>query len=233
MKIAPTGTLTTGMLTSETFTSEIFTSPSSSTPVQGRLRLALILSLTIGLSGCFKSNPPVHAERYSLPEVSTPASAATPAPANQASQTLVLNRIQLADYLDTDRIVVQLDDITLHPARDHLWVDNLSQELRRGLRTRLASHLKNTAVVDPQPGLPTTARTLNITIDQFHGQMHGYAVISGQWQLGRAGQAATPAQTFKFSTPLAENGYPALVRALGQDLDLLCAQIASQWPALP
>lgn len=230
MKIAPTGTLTTGMLTSE-----ILTSPSSSTPVQGRLRLALILSLTIGLSGCFKSNPPVHAERYSLPEVSTPASAATPtpAPANQASQTLVLNRIQLADYLDTDRIVVQLDDITLHPARDHLWVDNLSQELRRGLRTRLTSHLKNTAVVDPQPGLPTAARTLNITIDQFHGQMQGYAVISGQWQLSRAGQAASPAQTFKFSTPLAENGYPALVRALGQDLDLLCAQIASQWPASP
>jgi uncharacterized lipoprotein YmbA len=191
------------------------------------VKLALIFTLVIGLCGCFKSNPPVHTERYSLPEVS-----ALPV-ASQPAQTLVLNRIQLADYLDTDRIVVQLDDITLHPARDHLWVDNLAQELRRGLRTRLASRLKNTAVVDPQPGLSPAARTLNITIDQFHGQMQGYAVISGQWQFSLAGQASSPAQAFRFTTPLAENGYPALVRALGQDLDALCDQIASQWPASP
>lgn len=189
------------------------------------LRLGMMLTLALSLNACFKSNPPVHTERYSLPETSTPQT-------TTATHTLVLNRIQLADYLDTDRIVVQLDDITLRPARDHLWVDNLSQELRRGLRTRLASRLKQTAVVDPQPGLPTSARTLNITIDQFHGQMQGYAVLSGQWQFSGAGQPL-PSQAFKFTTPLAENGYPALVRALGQDLDLLCDQIASQWPASP
>lgn len=200
------------------------------------LRFGLILTLALSLNACFKSNPPVHTERYSLPETSAPETSAPETSAqptaNAATQTLVLNRIQLADYLDTDRIVVQLDDITLRPARDHLWVDNLSQELRRGLRTRLASRLKQTSVVDPQPGLPVSARTLNITIDQFHGQMQGYAVLSGQWQLSGAGQPL-PSQAFKFTTPLAENGYPALVRALGQDLDLLCDQIASQWPASP
>lgn len=212
MKIAATDTLT---------------SPASPLSVQGGIRLAMVVALAFSLSACFKSNPPVQTARYSLPEVTAPAQA------SQTTHTLVLNRIQLADYLDTDRIVVQLDDITLHPARDHLWVDNLSQELRRGLRTRLASRLKNTAVVDPQPGLASSARSLNITIDQFHGQMQGYAVISGQWQLSGTGQAASPGQTFKFSTALAENGYPALVRALGQDLDLLCDQIANQWPASP
>lgn len=191
------------------------------------LRFGLMLTMALSLNACFKSNPPVHTERYSLPETNTPSTA------NTATQTLVLNRIQLADYLDTDRIVVQLDDITLRPARDHLWVDNLSQELRRGLRTRLASRLTHTAVVDPKPGLPTSARTLNITIDQFHGQMQGYAVLSGQWQLSSGAGHAVSSQAFKFTTPLAENGYPALVRALGQDLDLLCEQIASQWPSSP
>lgn len=188
------------------------------------LELGLALALSLSLSACFKSNPPVKTERYSLPEITAPA------PASTVAETLVLNRIQLADYLDTDRIVIQLDDITMHPARDHLWVDSLSQELRRGLRARLSSHLSPVTVVDPQPGLPASARSLNITIDQFQGQMQGYAVLSGQWQLAGS---SLPAQPFKFTTPLAEDGYPALVRALGHNLDLLCEQIARQWQTAP
>lgn len=191
-----------------------------------QLRFGLAVLLGLSLSGCFKSNPPVKTERYSLPEVTTPQ------PAASQMRTLALGRLQLADYLDTDRIIIQTDDITMQPARDHLWVDNLSQELRRGLRARLASRLGNTLVVDPQPGLPAT-NTLHLTIEQFHGQMRGYAVLSGQWQLISANQVPGPSRAFKFSTPLAENGYPALVRALGQDLDLLSEQIASQLQTLP
>ena len=195
-----------------------------------QLRFGLAVLLGLSLSGCFKSNPPVKTERYSLPEVTTPQAATTQTPT--LTRTLTLGRLQLADYLDTDRIIIQTDDITMQPARDHLWVDNLSQELRRGLRARLASRLGNTLVVDPQPGL-RAANTLHLTIEQFHGQMRGYAVISGQWQLISANQVPGPSRAFKFSTPLAENGYPALVRALGQDLDLLSEQIASQLQTLP
>lgn len=199
-----------------------------------QLRFGLAVLLGLSLSGCFKSNPPVKTERYSLPEVTTPQPAATQTHTltRTLTRTLALGRLQLADYLDTDRIIIQTDDITMQPARDHLWVDNLSQELRRGLRARLASRLGNTLVVDPQPGLPA-ANTLHLTIEQFHGQMRGYAVLSGQWQLISANQVPGPSRAFKFSTPLAENGYPALVRALGQDLDLLSDQIASQLQTLP
>lgn len=195
------------------------------------LRTGLFFILACSLSACLKSNPPVKGERYSLPEIATP----QPANASQqtVTQTLVLNRIQLADYLDTDRIVVQLDDVTLHPARDHLWVDNLSQELRRGLRTRLSSQLPNTAIVDPLPGASVSANSLQLTIDQFHGQMRGYAILSGQWQLLSADRKPLQSQSFKFSTPLAESGYPALVRALGSNLDLLSEQIAGQLQRAP
>lgn len=191
-----------------------------------QLSVGLALMLALSLGGCFKSNPPVKTERYTLPEV------ITAQPSAAQTRTLILNRLQLADYLDTDRIVIQTDDITMQPARDHLWVDNLSQELRRGLRARLASRLGNTRVVDPQPGLPA-ANTLHLTIEQFHGQIRGYAVLSGQWQLITAQQTTGPSQSFKFSTPLAENGYPALVRALGHDLDLLSEQIVAQLQTLP
>jgi uncharacterized protein len=193
-------------------------------------RFGMLLTLTLSLSACFQSNPPVKTERYSLPEVTIPPSASPTS--NASKHTLVLNRIELADYLDTDRIVIQLDDITMRPARDHLWVDNLAQELRRGLRTRLTSRLDDTMVVDQQHGLPA-ANQLQLTIEQFHGQMQGYAVLSGQWQVITANQQVGVGRSFKFSTPLAEDGYAALVRALGQDLDLLSDQIASQLGSLP
>lgn len=200
---------------------------------KNHLRTGLIFMLACGLTACFKSNPPVQSQRYSLPEVQTSVADSQDKSPPALSQTLVLNKIMLADYLDSDRIVVQLDDITLRPARDHLWVDNLSQELRRGLRNRLSSRLPGTAVVDPLPGSPNKATTLQLTVDQFHGQMQGYAVFSGQWQLLSAERKPLQSQSFRFSTPLAENGYPALVRALGSDLDLLSDQIAAELQRQP
>lgn len=199
--------------------------------IKKHLRAGLILIMAFSLSACLKSNPPVKGERFSLPEVT--AMPTSPQAANAPQQTLVLNRIQLADYLDTDRIVVQLDDVTLHPARDHLWVDNLSQELSRGLRARLSSRLPNTAIIDPLPGALLSTNSLQLTIDQFHGQNSGYAVLSGQWQLLSAERKPLQSQPFKFSTPLAESGYPALVRALGSNLDLLSEQIAGQLQRTP
>lgn len=195
------------------------------------LRTGLFLIVACSLSACLKSNPPIKGERFSLPEVAAPLT--SPQTANTAQQTLVLNRIHLADYLDTDRIVVQLDDVTLHPARDHLWVDSLSQELQRGLRARLSSRLPNIAIIDPLPAASPSGNSLQLTIDQFHGQINGYAVLSGQWQLLSADRKPLQSQSFKFSTPLAESGYPALVRALGSNLDLLSAQIAGQLPHSP
>lgn len=200
---------------------------------KNHLRTGLIFILACSLTACFKSNPPVQSQRYSLPEVPAPVAASQDKSSPALTNTLVLNKITLADYLDSDRIVVQLDDITLRPARDHLWVDNLSQELRRGLRNRLSSRMPGTAVVDPLPGSANKATTLQLTIDQFHGQMQGYAVLSGQWQLLSAEHKPLQSQSFRFSSPLAENGYPALVRALGSDLDLLSDQITGALQRLP
>ena len=197
------------------------------------LRIGLLLLLAGSLAACLKSNPQIQSQRYSLPEVQASTAVQQNNPAVASRQTLVLNRIQLADYLDSDRIVVQLSDITLHPARDHLWVDNLSQELQRGLRNRLSSRLPAISVVDPLPGAPLNATSLQLTIDQFHGQVDGYAVLSGQWQLLSADRKALQSQPFKFTTPLAESGYPALVRALGNNLDLLSDQIAGQLQQRP
>lgn len=190
-------------------------------------RLAILtapLLLCVSLSACFSVNKPVQAIRYSLPVV-----AATNQPAAHAQSRVVLAPIQLADYLDTDRIILQIDDITLQPTRDHLWADSLSQELRRSLRARLTARLPATNLLDPQAGLPASTPQLRIRIDQFQGHLNGYAILSGQWQLA----ASASSHPFRFTTPLTENGYPALVRALGHNLDVLVDEIAPQIDVSP
>ncbi|MDP8568379.1 PqiC family protein [Methylophilus aquaticus] len=185
-----------------------------------RLRYLLLIMTCLSLSACLSINKPVKTERYSLPEVSPAVQAAS------ATQILVLQPVVLADFLDTDRIVLQIDDISLRPTRDHLWADALSSQLDRAVISRLAKQLPNTQVMHRLANQPATAMQLHIKIDQFQGHMNGYAIASGQWQLLLPNTHKVVSRAFKFETPLNENGYPALVRALGNNIDLLASQIS-------
>lgn len=184
------------------------------------LRHFVLIMAGLSLSACLSLNKAIHTERYSLPDI------APTVPAANAKQVLVLQAVVLADFLDSDRIVLQIDDISLRPTRDHLWADALSNQLDRALMTRLGKQLPNTIITRNPPGLPANAIQVKIAIDQFQGHMHGYAITSGQWQLTLPNGAGTQSQPFRFETPLSENGYPALVRALGNNVDLLTTQIS-------
>lgn len=175
----------------------------------------------LSLTGCLGNRTPVNTQRYSLPEVSLP-NASTP-----PTRTLILGNLALADALDSDHMLIQLDDITIQTTRDHLWSASLSEELRQGLRSRLAQRLPDTLIIDALPGTKIRASRLQLRVDQFQGHLRGAAIMSGQWQWLSADNQLLKIQPFQFSTILAENGYPALVRALGQDLDKLSDQIAS------
>lgn len=191
------------------------------------LRTTICLLCSLSLTACLGNRPPVNTQRYSLPEVSLPSTTTPP------TRILILGNLVLADALDSDRILIQLDDITIQPTRDHLWSASLSEELRQGLRSRLAQRLPDTLVTDAFPGTKLQASRLQLRIDQFQGHMRGEAIMSGQWQWLSADQRPLQIQPFQFTTPLTENGYPALVRALGQDLDKLSDQIASNIKATP
>ncbi len=185
-----------------------------------RMRYLILIMAGLSLSACLSLNKPVKTERYSLPDINTAVHA------GPATQVLVLQPVVLADFLDTDRIMLQIDDISLRPTRDHLWADALSNQLDRALMARLAKQLPNTQVTHQLPAQPATAMQLRIRIDQFQGHMNGHAITSGQWQLILPNAAGGLSQPFKLETPLSENGYPALVRALGHNIDLLSSQIS-------
>ncbi len=123
--------------------------------------------LVFSLVAC--ATKPVNTQRYTLPDNTQTTSQVSA----DAEQVLVIGSIGLTEFLDSDRIVQQLDDITLHQARDNLWAENLAQQIRRGLRSRLSSKLPNILVVSDSRGLKQDAWNLQLDIEQFQGHFTG------------------------------------------------------------
>ncbi|RDB42240.1 hypothetical protein DU490_14145 [Halomonas sp. DQ26W] len=187
-----------------------------------RILLGLFtLAMLLGLSGCATSSAP--ANRFMLPD-SEAARSASP----DVEQVLLVRTPRLAHYLDVDGIVLQLDDISLNAARQHLWAEPLGRQLERGMRARLSERLVDTRVLRDEGGhRGPNALLLRIEVDSFQGRYDGLAVASGQWQLLAADGELVAMDNFRVETELDDDGYPALVRALGRSWDQVADQVAA------
>lgn len=183
------------------------------------VRYLSLFGLCILLSACASSVTPP--SRYMLPSenaVSSP---------NQPIGTLQVRSPRLAHYLDVDGIVMQLDDITLNEAREHQWAESIGRQLERVLRAQLSQELTSIQVVHADGNAPE-ALTLLLEVDQFQGRHDGRAVTSGQWQLRGADNNLLALKSFSAETELQQDGYPALVRSLGESWDKVALQIANE-----
>lgn len=177
------------------------------------------------LMGCAKSA--VENQHYFLQAADA---LAEPIAKSKTTPLLQISDVQLADFLDEDGLVLQLDDITLNQAKNHLWAEDLSRQINRGLRARLSQQQQKFTIVGPQ-----TAANLQLSLEihAFHGRYDGLALTSGQWQLQNARGEIQHLSRFDLQTELNESGYPALVRALSQNLDKLAVLIAEDLNKIP
>ncbi|WP_136254346.1 PqiC family protein [Onishia niordana] len=190
--------------------------------------LALLMLLSV-LAGCATNAAP--ARHYGLPADQVAASETDISESSppDGERFLVIRPLDLASFLEQPGIMLQLDDITLNPARDHLWAEELGPMLERGLRRRLSHRLPQTRVIsENNPAAPPRAMTLRLELTSFQGRYDGQAVAAGQWQLRDAEGTLLTLDSFDVETPLDTDGYPALVRALGQSWDELASRLAKR-----
>ena len=184
--------------------------------------LAATMIMATGLAGCASPGP--SPQRYTLPAAAGGDQAAAGA---EAEHLLLLRPPRLAHYLDVDGMVMQVDDITLVEARGHQWAEALGRQLERGLRGRLADRLPDTRVMLDEAGVREPgALSLRLELDRFQGRHDGLAVIGGQWQLRDAEGRLLAMAPLQVETELDDDGYPALVRALGRGWDSAADQLA-------
>ncbi|WP_438969798.1 PqiC family protein [Methylophaga sp.] len=180
----------------------------------------LSVVLIILLAGCATTS--VESQRYFLP---APDGVATPLNKVDSSRLLQITEVQLADFLDEAGLILQLDDITLNQAKNHLWAEELGRQINRNLRERLNQKQHNFIIVGPETSADLR---LLLEINAFHGRYDGLALTSGQWQLQNKQGEIMVLNRFELGTKLNKPGYPALVRALGENLDKLAILLAEE-----
>jgi hypothetical protein len=187
---------------------------------------ALLLTALLGLAGCAASQPGTAS--YLLPST---------APEQQYERRLAIQvaPVRLAGHLDSEGIVMQLNDIEVYQARQHLWGEEIAGQLQRLLQERLGRALPQSQVVSRgQPLLEgAPVRDLRVQVSRFQGRFDGVALAEGQWQLLDGNGRLLAQAAFSAEQPLADDGYPALVRALGAAWEQAADQLAAELGKAP
>lgn len=160
---------------------------------------------------------------YQLPDVYQGANNKVVTTTESAKQDQIwVQPIRLSDMLVNTGIVYQTSDINYTVANQHLWINPLDQQLQQNLVVGLAKEFPN-RVVSTQPIEDKLAK-LTVNVNYFQGRYDGKVIIAGDWIYTQGNKVIS--QPFSVALTQTEDGYPALVRTLGEGWQNVVAEIA-------
>jgi uncharacterized protein len=180
------------------------------------MRILIVLVMLSGLAACSSA---VSVDYYQLTTTDSK-------PAAKPAAPIFIQSVQVANYLNSKSIIMQMSPVQLVLARQHLWAEPIGQQIQRKLANSLEAKSPNYGIA-LQPS--SAAITLAVSVEQFHGTEQGYALFKGRYSLQ---YPATEQQSFNFNyrLPLQADGYPALVLSLSQAVEQLATDILQQIP---
>jgi uncharacterized protein len=173
-----------------------------------KILLPIVCAATLALSACAGNSITYYqlpGSNYQLPATS--------------QKTPVQLKVILAERLNQGNLVYQDSPTTLHFAQQHLWADDLGNEISLALANELNKQ-STRYLFTPEN---KTKATLTVYIQSFQGSYDGYIYINGysSWQgINETGQ--------NFNVRIAQqgNGYSNMVKALAQGLTSVAQSIA-------
>ncbi|HCM63848.1 MAG TPA: membrane integrity-associated transporter subunit PqiC [Morganella sp. (in: Bacteria)] len=142
---------------------------------------------------------------------------------NRAPQ-LWIQRITLSDVLGNSGIVYQTSDVEYSIGSTNLWAGPLEQQLLDAMTTELSQALPD-RLVSVQP-LEMKPDTLTISVTGFHGRYDGKVIVAGSW-IYTHGESVIR-HPFNLVLTQSENGYPELVRTLGEGWAQVAKSVAAE-----
>ena len=183
-----------------------------------KVQLSAIV-LVAGLTGC--ASEPVAVHYYALVP---PVAAADKVVQRAEAPTLVIERVELAEYLRQSGMVIQSGENQLQVSRNHLWAENLELALPKALVRELQQQSDDYSYY--LKTLDWVARTdyrLRLRIDSLQPTDTGEVVAAGRYQLiSEHGSNAQVLTDFNFRRDLNQDGYPQVV----EQMQAVIAQIA-------
>ncbi|MBP2856738.1 membrane integrity-associated transporter subunit PqiC [Dickeya oryzae] len=141
------------------------------------------------------------------------------------SRQLWVAPIVLSDSLAGNGIVFQTSAVRYTIATNNLWASPLDQQLQQVLASSLRTRLPGWNVVTNGVA-DASASSLQINVTAFQGRFDGKAVIQGDWVLRSNKRIVT--QPFSLDVAQTEDGYDALVAALGKGWQQVAEQISQR-----
>ena len=187
------------------------------------MKKILMVFLIFTLSAC-GSKPPPETQYFVL----TPNVQLASASDKDSKNIVVLETIQLAEYLDQPGIVLQTDSHQIQVAHYHRWAEPLKRNLHRYILETLNEKLPNHKIQsDAAFNKADSKQSLHIKVNQFNGTKDGSAILSGHWRLkDLETKSILKNESFHFEETLANDGYTELVNQLATLLEQLCSEIA-------
>lgn len=193
------------------------------------IKSIILVSSILILSAC--TSAPVNIEYYSLnPKTEAPSSTNK----NTAELPLiVIEAVQLAEFLRQQGIVVETGSNQLHMSSQHRWAERLDEAISRNLIAQLEERLdqyrfeSHNTRWSKQP----TYR-INFSFSHFHSTENNQAVVAGNfWILDQENKLLNK-QRFYLSRDLTQNGYSHSVEQLNLTLRELVNFVANNLQSL-
>jgi uncharacterized lipoprotein YmbA len=193
----------------------------------GQKHIAIIL-LSLVLAGCLggRSAP---TSFYMLSPFSS-------SPAGRSSATIEarihigLETVVVAEYLNRNEIVVNLDNTVYRFAEFNQWAEPLSNNLTRVLEQNLTNLLRDDSIdvfLASQSSIPFDYR-LEVDVIRLDGNLADQATLVAQWALleGEEDDLRLMRRS-QYQEPAADNTYKALVLAKSRTVEKLSREIAA------
>jgi uncharacterized lipoprotein YmbA len=147
-------------------------------------------------------------------------------------KVVVIERVQVANYLDRSQIVHSSDDYRVDLKSNDWWGEALAPMLRRIVQQELAQRLPQSAVVSETGAVSASPdATVDIEFQRLDEDRSGNVVLQAQASVSFKGTRSPTLRSFRFSVPSpspdVKGEVSAISVAVGQLADALAALLAS------
>ncbi|MEC4724908.1 ABC-type transport auxiliary lipoprotein family protein [Shewanella sp. D64] len=156
-------------------------------------------------------------------------------PSIESEKATVLLSVQLADYLNSPYLVMQINQHKIEYATFHMWAEPLADSSFNALLSDL-NLVSTTLKFKPEPQFRGTKANeqaeLLVQINYFHVTAQSKVILSGRYEYKSHKGAdldvsQNDTQAFSFESPLQQDGYSDSVAQMRDLVTQLAKQIAS------
>ena len=174
------------------------------------------LMLTAALAACSSPDPVL----YTIAPVAG-------TPHNSGPRVIVLERVDVARYLDRSQIVLSSENYRLDVKSNDWWGEPLGAMLTRVLRQELGERLPQSTIINENGAVTATPdATVELDLQRLDEDAAGNLILQAQASVNFKGNRAPVLRSFHLSVPSSATGTPGAVAAVSTAVSQLADGLA-------